>query len=335
MHPDVTVIVPTYNVERYIDKCLNMLLKQTNENFVVFAIDDGSTDDSNKIIKKYSKKDPRIKLMVKSNGGYGSVLQYAIQRIKTKYFLVCDSDDWLDKSALEVLYKNAEKNNTDITIGDFYNVYTDDIDISYSEHTFSKELNIQPRRVYTSNKQIQKMSLGIVSPHAKLYKTNIAKNIIFPKHISFTDTILYLDSLVQAKRVVYIDKPLAYYLRDRPGNSSTDKRPKIIADYIVMWNSLFTQLKSNDNITSFMWFKLYDLLYYILHQYKTIIGTSNSIYYDQICKMLIKMQKYRSRINKDLPKSKSSNYRILMFGLLNQHFYRLFIRLLLLKKERQ
>ena len=96
MKPKVTIIVPIYNVEKYIEKCLRSLLAQSFSEFEVWAIDDGSPDNSSDIVKEFCKKDSRIKLIQKENGGYGSVLEYAIKRIETEYFLICDPDDWLE-----------------------------------------------------------------------------------------------------------------------------------------------------------------------------------------------------------------------------------------------
>ena len=101
---DVTIIVPIYNVEKYVEKCIRSLLSQTFKNIQILAVDDGSPDNSKDIIRKLSKKDDRVKLVVKENGGYGSVLQYAIKNIQTEYFIVCDPDDWLRKDAVEKLY---------------------------------------------------------------------------------------------------------------------------------------------------------------------------------------------------------------------------------------
>ena len=123
--PDITVIVPIYNVEKYINKCMVSLLRQSYKNFEVWAIDDGSPDNSKDIVNRYVEKDSRFKLFFKKNGGYGSVLEYGIQNIETKYFIVCDTDDWLEDTELEELHDLAEKEQLDITIGDKYNIYTD------------------------------------------------------------------------------------------------------------------------------------------------------------------------------------------------------------------
>ena len=89
----VTIIVPIYNVEKYVSKCLDSLINQTMDEIEVFAIIDGSPDNSIDIVKKYASMDSRIKCFDKENGGYGSVLEYALDKIETEYFLICDPDD--------------------------------------------------------------------------------------------------------------------------------------------------------------------------------------------------------------------------------------------------
>ena len=172
METNITVVVPIYNVEKYVAKCLNSLIKQNYTNFEVLCVDDGSPDNSKAIVKKYAEKDSRIKLIEKENGGYGSVLQYSINNIRTEYFLICDPDDWLESTALKNLYEFAESNNLDIAVGDMYGVYPEGNDyVKKYIHTFYDELRILPNRVYTDKNIIEKFSFGHVSPHAKLFRT--------------------------------------------------------------------------------------------------------------------------------------------------------------------
>ena len=121
----VTIVVPIYNVEKYLPKCLDSLISQTFKDIEIWAISDGSPDNSVKIIKEYEKKDKRVKCIEKENGGYGSVLEYAIKNIKTKYFLICDPDDWISEDAIEVLYGAAEDNKLDFVRAAYYDVYSD------------------------------------------------------------------------------------------------------------------------------------------------------------------------------------------------------------------
>lgn len=97
---NVTVLVPMYNVEKYVSKCLDSLISQTYKDIEIWAVNDGSPDNSRNIVLDYAAKDSRVKLIDKENGGYGSVLQMGIKKIKSPYFLVCDPDDWLEPTAI-------------------------------------------------------------------------------------------------------------------------------------------------------------------------------------------------------------------------------------------
>lgn len=293
MKPDITVVLPIYNVEKYISKCLDSLLKQTYKNFVVWAVDDGSPDRSKEIVKKYEVKDSRIHLICKKNGGYGSVLEYCIKKISTEYFLICDPDDWLKENALEILHQYALSSKADLIVADKYDVYIENNKKVY-DPTFSEKI-IKPGMSYEKKFDIQKFAFGKVSPHAKFYRTSIAKNISFPHHISYTDTILYLVALENASKVIYVNKPLAYYLTNRPGNSSTSIKPKVIDDYIEMWNSLYSQLSKTLNKSPVMCLKLYDLILLILHECGRI-KIKKSSYKLKIKYLIKKIKPYKKEI---------------------------------------
>lgn len=297
MNAKITVIVPIYNVESYIDKCFKSLEKQTFKEFEVWAVDDGSPDNSKKIVENWVKKDQRFKLILKENGGYGSVLEMCIQNLKTKYFLICDPDDWLEKDALYKLYNFAQQNNVDITVGDKYNVYSHNNKTkAIYVNTFDTKLNIVPKHVYTNFNDIQKFALGDPSPHAKLYKTKIAKNIKFPHKVSYTDFVLYIVSLSNAKSIAYYNEALADYLIERVGNTRTDVRKSIINDYTICWQSVFDQInKDKDNI---LMYRLYNYLEYVLSEY---VRTGSTDFKDKYGKEIIdkftELRKYKSDIS--------------------------------------
>lgn len=244
----VSIIVPIYNVEQYLPKCLESLTKQTFKDIEIWAISDGSPDNSVEIIKKYQKKDKRIKCIEKENGGYGSVLEYAIKNITTDYFLVCDPDDWLHETAIEILYNKAKENNLDIVYGSYYYVYSNDNEEVYTNGSVFKHVFEPTSNKVYKDEEIFKFAFLAPSPHAKLYRTKIAKSIEFPHKISFTDYILYLVSLMNSKRVMHIDKTLAYYLIDREGNSMSDNKPKIGDFHYKVFTSIVNQYENKKNI---------------------------------------------------------------------------------------
>ena len=135
----ITVVVPIYNVEKYVRICFDSLLRQTFKDFVVMAVNDGSPANEQVIIDEYVEKYPDMFIGVqKPNGGYGSVLQYAIEHMETEYFLVCDPDDYLSDDALEHLYALATDKNADLVIGAKSFIYEDsddqDYDLAYNRN---------------------------------------------------------------------------------------------------------------------------------------------------------------------------------------------------------
>ena len=297
MNSNITVIVPMYNVEKYIKKCLSSISDQTYINFEVFAINDGSTDKSSIRAKKIAEKDKRIKVIDKENGGYGTVLEYAIKKIKTEYFLICDPDDWLEKSCLEKLYIFAKKNNADIVVGDRYDVYVNNEDQKHKSKVKPDYLvNIKPKEIYSSSNDIQLFSFFQVSPHAKLYKTNLVRNVKFPKHVSYTDFLLYMAALSKAKKVAYYNEPLADYLQDRPGNTATSVRKSIINDYVVVWNATFLTI-SDCLYNNILLYRLYVQLRLILSEYnRVIIEGFNNKYWNEIINAKKLLQKKKEDI---------------------------------------
>ena len=103
----ISIIVPIYNVSKYLDKCLNSLINQTYKNIEIILINDGSTDNSISICLKYKKKDKRIRLYNKKNGGLSSARNMGIKYSKGNYLFFVDSDDFLDLEIIEYLYNKT------------------------------------------------------------------------------------------------------------------------------------------------------------------------------------------------------------------------------------
>lgn len=121
--PDVSIVVPVYNLEKWIGRCLDSIAQQTFSNFEVLLIDDGSTDNSGAICDEYAKRDSRFHAYHKENGGLASANQYGLDRATGKYIINVDPDDWVEEEMLASLYSKAEENNADMVICDFYMDY--------------------------------------------------------------------------------------------------------------------------------------------------------------------------------------------------------------------
>lgn len=116
----ISIIVPIYNMEKLMHKCIDSILAQTFKDFELLLIDDGSTDRSAMICDDYQLRDSRVKAYHKANGGLSDARNYGLERATGKYTIFVDPDDWVDSSGLDKLYERAEKEDADITICDLY-----------------------------------------------------------------------------------------------------------------------------------------------------------------------------------------------------------------------
>ena len=116
MNPLISVIVPVYNVEDYLISCMDSIINQTLENIEVICINDGSTDESLKILKEYEKKDERVKVYSKQNSGQGTARNFGLENAIGEYVLFVDSDDWIDIETCEILYDVAKSKELDLLI---------------------------------------------------------------------------------------------------------------------------------------------------------------------------------------------------------------------------
>lgn len=126
MNELISIIIPVYNVEKYIGKCIDSLIKQKYDNLEIILIDDGSSDNSGEICDKYAKKDKRIKVIHKKNSGQADSRNIGISKASGKYIGFVDSDDYIDKDYYNRLYKTLVKNNADVVTCKYQNVYNDD-----------------------------------------------------------------------------------------------------------------------------------------------------------------------------------------------------------------
>ena len=122
--PKVSIISPMYNVEKYLKKCLESYVNQTLIDIEIILVDDGSPDNSGKIADEYAKRDSRIRVIHKKNAGVSAARNDGLSIAKGEYVIFCDSDDWMNENACEILYSAAKKNNADISIADVYMAYS-------------------------------------------------------------------------------------------------------------------------------------------------------------------------------------------------------------------
>ena len=219
---DISIIVPIYNAEKYLNKCIKSLINQTKENLEFILVNDGSTDSSEEIIKSY--KDKRIKYFKNKNQGIGKTRNFGIKQAKGKYIMFLDSDDYLATNACEELFSKAEKDNLDLVINNFYRV---------EEETEKKVEVIIPEFKDTPLKDNKRLLLDVnLAPWNKLYKRELLKKnkIQFVEDLKYEDAPFVVEAMDKAKKIGHIKKFLNYYVIHK--NSETTVRDEKIFDII-------------------------------------------------------------------------------------------------------
>lgn len=213
----ISVIVAAYNIENYIEKCLESLINQTLKELEVIVINDGSQDRTPLKIEKYSKKDERVILINQENKGLIEARKTGLNIAKGEYILFVDGDDWLELNALEVLYENAIKNNSDIVLYQAFKSYDNEKEL-FSIYDKCKEASLE------------EILLGKILPAiwSKFIKLDYIKlnNIPFPSNISFAEDLATVTSLfIFNPKVSIIDIPLYnYYQRSNSITKQIDAK---------------------------------------------------------------------------------------------------------------
>ena len=119
----VSIIVPVYNVEKYIEKCLKSLVNQTLKDIEIIIVNDGTKDNSQRIVDKYTKKYDFVKSYIKENGGLSSARNYGLKYANGEYIAFVDSDDYVDKDMYEIMYNKAKSNDFDVVVCNLKYIY--------------------------------------------------------------------------------------------------------------------------------------------------------------------------------------------------------------------
>ena len=225
--PKLSILVPIFNVEKYLDECLNSLAKQTLKDVEVICINDGSTDGSSNILQRYAKKYTNFTVINKKNSGYGDSMNQGLKKATGEYIGIVESDDFIEPNAFEELYKLATKTSADIVKANYF--YHSEAGDEIHEVVKNQKLNT-PLSI-SDNPSILLEEPGIWSA---IYRRDfLNKNKIrfrTTPGASYQDTGFHFKSFCAAKRIVYTKKAYLHYRTDN-ANSSVKSLEKV--NYIV------------------------------------------------------------------------------------------------------
>lgn len=269
----VSVIVPVYNTSKYLDKCIDSIVNQTLNDIEILIVNDGSTDNSQDIIDKYTKKYDIIKSYIKENGGLSDTRNYGIERSNGEYIAFIDSDDYIKADMLEKMYNKVKKESLDIVVCDSINVYED-----------GREILIRSNKNYSDN-VIKNYLLAPPMACIRLISRKLIDNVKFKKGIYYEDLELMPKLVKYTDKIGFIDEGYYYYYQRSGSIMKVKKFNNRLLD-------IFSVLEGN-----------YDVLYndypeeieymYISHLLRTaslrFLNYDNyNIYIDKICDIIRK-----------------------------------------------
>lgn len=234
----ISVIVPVYNCENYLDDCLKSIANQTFKNLEVIMVDDSSTDMSSSIMKKYAKNDSRFIYKRNSkNEGLSVSRNNGMKFSNGNLLFFIDADDALCESCLQTLYNNLKEFNADVAICNFkiFNDNLPNIGNSLRSYAYS---NIELMNEISLCDKIQNFAWG------KLYKKTLFKNLFFPPHRYFEDVYIIPRALSNATKGVFVDASL-YFYRQNPNSISRSLNKKKIVDFFLSMTEKCDFIKEN------------------------------------------------------------------------------------------
>lgn len=320
----VSVIIPVYNVEKYLRKCIDSVLAQDYSDYEILLIDDGSTDKSGGICDEYANKYSKVKVFHQENKGLGGARNTGIDNATGEYIIFLDSDDYIESCTLSTLMNKAEVNSTDLVIYNMRTVTTDGKIIRESE------LNL-PDGVFNIS-ICKELIFATISAWSKLYKRDlfIKNNIKFPERYWFEDIWIAFDIFICAERVVKCDEILYNYVMRSDSIMNSDKIKRNL-EIIKAFNKVRISLQQKN-----VWDKFYNEIEYIAIN-NIYIGTSIRILlHDDKSIYLKKISEYMNNnyplfIKNKYLKANKIEYMICM--LIKLHRYKIVKVLTLIKRR--
>ena len=207
----LSVIIPVYNVAKFLPECLNSVINQTYKNLEIILVNDGSTDNSGKICDEYALKDDRIKVIHKKNGGLSDARNTGLKSCNGTLIAFLDSDDYLAKDFYEKLITSIETDNSDIAIGETYYVYPDEIKTNGWVNYYNFKSN---KKIISSIKDKSNLIYACACWN-KVYKSELIKNnkLQFPYGLYMEDLPFTFASTIYASKISLVKNAILYYRR--------------------------------------------------------------------------------------------------------------------------
>jgi len=236
----VSIIVPVYNVEQYLKKCLDSLVQQTLAEIEIIVVNDDSPDNAEKIIQAYVSDYPeKVKYFKKPNGGLGDARNFGVKYAQGEYLAFFDSDDYVELDTYELLYQKAKELDSDLVVNDL--VY------EYDDHQM-----IQKGLKKVSDSVVTNMFFSPLFAWNKLYRTSfyLNNNYQFPKKVWYEDIYVTVPMFSQAKNIGYVPKVLNHYLQRAGSIMASGYNPKLY-DIFKAMDAIYQYYQEHNLLTKF------------------------------------------------------------------------------------
>lgn len=254
--PKVSIIVPVYNVEKYLDRCIQSILNQSLKDIEVILVDDGSPDNCPQICDVYAKEDMRVKVIHKKNAGLGFARNSGMEFAAGEYIAFVDSDDYIDKIMYETLYQKAKLSDVDVVFCGFKTevesgIFRESNEVSTDQLWEGEDVQKFMYNMIASGKGVRKERLYQMSVWHAIYKRDIIiKNeIIFPseREVVSEDIPFQVDFLKNANKVFYLNRNFYYYCLNESSLTATFSKEKFYG-YNKLRECLLLKKNENDYI---------------------------------------------------------------------------------------
>lgn len=308
----VTLIIPFYNVDEYIEKCLSTVVQQTYKDLQIILVNDGSQDGSHHIAKTFAVKDDRICIVEQANQGLSAARNAGLNYVKGDYVFFLDSDDYLEEFAIEILLNKAIKYNADVVQGNFYYDYKNHLLLNTTQkHEDVVYHRAQAIHALLDHTVIMNFAWG------KLIKTSIAKSLLFPVGKFFEDTLWQTQLIHQSTIYVTTNIPILYYLQRGTGISGNfslrnldqlegehnrlifikehypvllQKALQKFYQKVILYNKLIIKLSTDEQLVFEDQIAYYLKLWELQNRFKFVHFISNQRFLSVILKIYLKLE---------------------------------------------
>ena len=233
----LSIIVPVYNVERYLRRCIDSILKQTFRDFEVILINDGSTDNSRTICNEYKRLDTRINIINQKNGGLSSARNEGLKKANGEYIAFVDSDDYISNNMFMKMMKLANEYNCDIVSCGYRRFEGKFCTNEESSEQIFKFSNREALNNYLLNYDDKDRKMDTVVWN-KIYRRTLFNNIEFPEGKIYEDGYVTYKLLYKANNIIHIDDELYYYFQKSDSISNSKFSERDVKSYDD-WRDIF------------------------------------------------------------------------------------------------